>query len=121
MGAHSRSKGKRGEREIVALARAAGLAAERTWHTAQLPNAPERCCDVRIAGQPFQVKRSRDGFRAPYDGLANVAGLFVRSDGREWLAVLPAEALLQLLKPQAVASQAAQAVMTEPGFGEVDR
>lgn len=80
MGAHSRSKGKRGEREIVRLARAAGLSAEHTWHTAQSLDAPERCCDIHIAGQPFQVKRSRDGFRALYDGLANVAGMFVRSE-----------------------------------------
>lgn len=63
---------------------------------------------MRIGGQPFQVKRSRDGFRALYDGLANVAGMFVRADGREWLAVLPAEALLRLLKgPQAFAPHAA--------------
>ncbi len=56
-GRRSRAKGKRGEREIVRLARAAGLAAERTWHLAQSPSEIGRCCDVLIAGQPYQVKR----------------------------------------------------------------
>ncbi len=98
MGARSRSKGKRGEREVVRLARAAGLSVERTWHTAQSPDEAERRCDVRIAGRACQVKRSRDGFRALYDGLEHVAGLFVRADGREWLAVLPAEEYLRLLR-----------------------
>lgn len=98
MGAKSRAKGKRGEREVVALARAAGLSAERTWHSAQSADPRERACDVRIAGQPFQVKRRSNGFGELYEGLANVAGLFVRSDGRDWLAVVPAEDYLRLLR-----------------------
>ena len=75
VGARSRAKGKRGEREIVALARAAGLNAERTWQTAQSPDAQERCCNVRIAGRAYQVKRQRDGFAPLYDGLEHVSGL----------------------------------------------
>lgn len=81
----------------MSLARSAGLAAVRTWHTAQSPNVGERCCDVRIAGRPYQVKRSRDGFGALYDALEHVAGLFVRADGRGWLVVLRAEDYLQML------------------------
>lgn len=95
-GSHSRGKGKRGEREIVSLARAAGLSAERTWQTAQCLDGIERCCDVRIAGTPHQVKRRRGGFSVLYDGLENVAGLFLRSDGREWLVVIRAEDYLKL-------------------------
>jgi hypothetical protein len=98
MGAMSRSKGKRGEREVVALARAAGLDAQRTWETAQSRDARERRCDVRIAGRPFQVKRQRDGFAGLYDALRDVDGAFVRADGREWLVVLCAERFLELLK-----------------------
>ena len=101
MGAHSRSKGKRGEREIVTLARDVGLDAQRTWETSQAADAAVRCCDVRIAGQPHQVKRRRNGFGELYEGLANVAGLFVRTDGREWLAVVPAKEYLRLLQPAA--------------------
>ena len=112
MGARSRSKGKRGEREIVALARKHGLDAQRTWHLAQSADPAERACDVRIAGQPFQVKRQRQGFGALYDALANVAGLFVRADGREWLVVLRAEDYLKLFRPQNASKQVADALAT---------
>jgi len=97
MGATSRNKGKRGEREVVALARQYGLPAERTWQAAQSPDPDARACDVRIAGQPYQVKRSRDGFRGLYRELERVAGLFLRADGQPWLVVLPAEDFLRLL------------------------
>lgn len=97
MAAHSRRKRADGEREIVALARAAGLAAQRTWHLAQSPSERERCCDVRIAGRAYQVKQSRDGFGALCDGLRDVAGLFVRADGHGWLVVLRAEDYLRAL------------------------
>lgn len=89
MGARSRAKGKRGERQVVRLARSHGLQAERTWHTAQSPDEGERACDVLIAGRAYQVKRQRGGFRALYEGL--------RSDGCERLAALPAEEYLHLL------------------------
>ncbi len=97
MSAHSRRKGASGERAIVQLARDHGLEAERTWHTAQAADPAERASDVRIGGQPYQVKRQRDGFQALYDGLAHVAGLFVRSDGQGWLVVLRADRFLELL------------------------
>lgn len=80
------------------LARAAGLPAQRTWHTAHSPDARERCCDVLVAGRPAQVKVAADGFRALYEALDGVDMAFVRADRREWLVVLPAEAFLQLLK-----------------------
>lgn len=97
MGARSRSKGRRGEREVVSLARQHGLEAVRTWHTAQDADAATRCCDVRIAGRPAQVKRVASGFSKLYDGLSNVELLFVREDGKPWLAVLDAEKLLAML------------------------
>lgn len=98
MGAQSRRKGADGEREVVALARTYGLPADRTWHLAQSPDAGERRSDVRIAGQPYQVKRSRSGWKALYDGLADVQGMFVRSDRGCWLVVLQAQDYLRLLK-----------------------
>lgn len=97
MGKHSQRKGADGEREVVALARAACLDAQRTWETSQAADAAVRRCDVRIAGRAYQVKRSRDGFGPLYEALSNVAGLFVRADGREWLAVLRAEDYLKML------------------------
>jgi hypothetical protein len=100
VGAHSRRKGANGEREVVALARAAGLESKRTWHLAQSPDAGERCCDLLIAGQPAQVKIAADGFRALYAALEGVELAFVRADRQPWLAVLPAEKLLRLLQPR---------------------
>jgi len=98
--ARSRAKGRRGEQEVVRLARAAGLPAERTWHTAQSPDARERACDVLIAGHPAQVKIAADGFRALYAALEGVELAFVRADRQPWLVVLPAEKLLRLLQPR---------------------
>jgi hypothetical protein len=97
MGLHSRNKGKRAEREIVALARRYNLEAERSWHLAQSPDAVERHCDVQIAGLPCQVKVTADGFRALYEALDGVEMTFLRADRQHWLAVLPAERLLGLL------------------------
>jgi hypothetical protein len=98
MGAASRRKGADGERELIALARACGLEAERTWSTAQHPDPAERRCDVRVEGRPCQVKRQRDGFKALYDGLEAVEFLFVRTDGESWLAIIRSEELFELLK-----------------------
>jgi hypothetical protein len=88
--ARSRRKGADGEREIVALAQTAGLVAGRMWPLAQSPDPAERRCDVRIEGRSYQVKRRRDGFGALYDGLHDVAGVFLRADGKDWFAVIPA-------------------------------
>ena len=79
MGAHSRSKGRRAEQELVNLARAAGLAASREWQNAQHPDAAMRRCDVVLDGRPAQVKVSGDSFGYLYDGLEAVEFLFVRA------------------------------------------
>ena len=97
MGAKSRNKGKRGEREVTALAHKHGLWAERTWQTAQNPDASTRACDVEIEGQPYQVKISANGFRKLYRELENVNGFFLRCDRGDWLVVLRAADYLSLL------------------------
>jgi len=97
MGLKSRRKGKRGEREIVVLARTHGLQAERTWHTAQASDPTVRRCDVRVAGRPAQVKVAANGFKSLYDALEDVEMAFLRADRCPWLAVLPAESLMALL------------------------
>ena len=98
MGIHSRHKGKAGEREIVKLARAAGMEARRTWETAQSRDPWLRACDVTIAGRPAQVKVAAKGFTRLYAALDGVEMAFIRADRQRWLAVLPAERLLNLLK-----------------------
>ncbi len=102
MGLSGRQKGKRGEREVVALARRHGLQAERTWQTAQSANPCERCCDVRIAGRPAQVKLSGKGLKALYAALEGVEVAFLRADRLPWLAVLPADRLLAMLAAKRV-------------------
>jgi hypothetical protein len=97
VGAKSRNKGKRGEREVVALARQHGLHAERTWQTAQAPDPTTRSCDVEIEGEPFQVKIQSDGFSRLYHELEGVRGVFLRCDRGEWLVVLRAGDYLRLL------------------------
>jgi hypothetical protein len=97
MALKSNSKGKRGEREVVALARGVGLVANRTWHTAQDADPLIRRCDVMIGGHRVQVRLRADGFRPVYDALEGVEIAFLRADRQPWLAVLPAERLLALL------------------------
>lgn len=98
MGAKSRQKGKRGEREIVALARELGLDAGRTWQTAQAPDATARNCDVLVEGESYQCQVEADGFRRLYRELEGVAGFFCRADRRPWLAVFEARRLFGLLR-----------------------
>lgn len=88
-----REKGKRGEREVVELARMQGLVAQRTWQTAQGAN-PE--CDVTIQGLPYQVKRRKD-FKFLYEAMEGVQGVFLRGDKGEWLVLIPAEKYLTLI------------------------
>ena len=98
MGERSRRKGADGEREIVRLPRAAGLSVERSWHTAQSPDATERACDVLIDGHPAQVKMAAHGFKSLYDALGDAEVTFLRADRREWLAVVPASRFFKLLR-----------------------
>jgi hypothetical protein len=100
-GLKSRQKGKRGEREIVRLARACGLEAQRTWQTAQAGDPAARGCDIIIAGRRAQVKLARRGFERLYRALDGVAFAFLRQDRKAWLAVLEASTLLALLRAEA--------------------
>lgn len=103
MGRMSRTKGGVGEREVVKLAKAAGFVdAERT------SNGRHQRTRGDIAGIPgvtVEVKRvERLAFRASWDQCTEAAGedllpvLAHRWNGGEWLAVLPLDELLALLK-----------------------
>ena len=95
-----RDKGKRGEREVVNLARSLGAESERTWQTADSTDPQQRFCDVRIQGQPYQVKLKKAGFGFLYSTLEGVRGAFLRQDGKRWLVVVDAEAYLRLIAPR---------------------
>lgn len=70
----------------------------RTWQTAQSPDETERACDVRIAGQPYQVQISKDGFERIYRELAGVRGFVFRRDRGEWLIALRLADYFDLLR-----------------------
>ena len=99
----SRSKGKRGEREVVRLARSGGLEAERTWHTAQSPDAAERVRDVQIGDSFYQVQITKDGFECIYRELAGVRGFIFRRDRGEWLVALRLADYFELLRSRRAA------------------
>jgi hypothetical protein len=101
MGARSRNKGKRGEQEVVFLARSYGLDARRTWETASSSDPLARRCDVLLAGHPAQVKVAANGFRGLYAALEGVEMAFLRSDRRGWLVALRADDYLRLLASEA--------------------
>ena len=90
----SRDTGKRGEREIVSVARQHGFEARRTWQTAQASDPVIRHCD----GRPVQVKVARRGFQPLSAALDDVVFAFVLRDRAPWLAVVPVETLLELLR-----------------------
>lgn len=100
MGLKSKRKGRLAEQEVVRLARAAGLPAERTWQTAQATDPTLRRCDVLVAGRKAQVKVAANGFKSLYEVLEGVEVAFLRADRSSWLVVLPAEEFLQLLAEQ---------------------
>lgn len=52
---------------------------------------------ARLCSAPLPVRR---GGAVLYGGVRDVAGPFVRADGREWLALLPAARLFALLERQ---------------------
>lgn len=102
MGARSRQKGAAGERDAVALCRAAGLDAKRAWWLARAEKPEHRKYDLLVtlpSGETVavQVKRRRAGYAALYEAVESVAFALVRQDNREWLAVLPADRLLGML------------------------
>ncbi len=81
----------------MALAKKHGLEAERTWSNAQSSDETERRCDVLVDGRPAQVKVAANGFKTLYEALDGVEMAFLRSDRREWVAIIPANRFLKLL------------------------
>ena len=93
----SRRIGKKAERELVLLARQAGLDAERLWYRAQDPDPIRRKQDLEIEGMPVQVKKQYSAFRKIYSALEGVELACIRSDKQPWLGVMRADALFELL------------------------
>lgn len=87
MGAASRDKGARGERELVSL-----LPGARKVSTMYKPGE-----DVEWNGYRIEVKRRREGFKFDYRHLQDVELLAKRADREPWLITMRLDTLLDLL------------------------
>lgn len=103
MGKASRDKGKRGEREAAALLREHGFDARRGCQYHGGPDSP----DVVAQDLPvhFEIKRTeRLSLYPAIEQAAQDAGtgempvVFHRQSRKPWLAIMPAEDLLDLLR-----------------------
>lgn len=100
---NQRSKGRAGEQEVVRIMKAEGYAAERGW---QSRGGGEDNADVNgVPGVHIEVKRT-ERFE-PYHWLAQAqrdAGaeqlpvVLHRRNKQPWMAILPLEFFLQLIK-----------------------
>ena len=97
MGLKSKRKGKRGEREVVALARRYGVDASREWHRATSTDQNDRVRDIQVAGDYYQVQVSANGFQRIYQELRGVRGYFFRQNRGEWVVALRAADYLALV------------------------
>jgi Holliday junction resolvase len=103
MGAHSRRKGATAEREVVAIAKAAGFDNAERAAPMQCATGDERHPDVANVGRLFvEVKRRGKGsmyalaVEATKERAGYVPTLAYREDGGPWLAVVPLAELLKL-------------------------
>ena len=95
MGKKSRDKGLRNERNLVTELRESGLPAERVPLSGAAGGAFSGdliVCDLR-----FEAKARKDGFKELHRWLADNDGLFLKTDRKEQLVVLPMRIFRQLL------------------------
>lgn len=103
MGAMSRRKGATAEREVAELLRAHGFQARRGRQFSGSPDSPDVVHDIE--GVFIEVKRT-ERFnlyaaleQAKQDRRAgDIPVVMHRQNGREWVAVLPAEDFLTLMR-----------------------
>lgn len=103
MGAMSRRKGANAEREVAELLRSHGFAARRGQQFSGSPDSPDVVHDIE--GVHIEVKRT-ERFnlyaameQARQDARAgDIPVVFHRQNGRPWVACLPAEDFLAILR-----------------------
>lgn len=96
-GRSSKRKGSNAEREVVNLAKAAGLPAERAYASNGKSLGHTEDVDALIANLRIQVKRRKriaDYITPPPGADATL----LRADHGPWYAVIPYDMLLQLLQ-----------------------
>jgi hypothetical protein len=95
-GRASKNKGHNAEREIVKLAHNHHLDAQRAWGSNGRALGQAETCDVTIQDTPWQIKR-RNKIATYIKPPPGTIGTLVREDRGEWLAVIPARILFDLL------------------------
>ena len=103
MSARSRSKGIRGELELAQFLRDRGIEARRGCQRRGGPYSPDVDADL----EPFHVEVKRTERLALYPALdqarrdggpERIPIVFHRTNRREWVAILPADALVELYR-----------------------
>lgn len=96
-GVRPRSKGVRGEREIVALLRAAGFEAHRVPLSGAAEAYPGDIVSPILPG-PVEVKIGEQVPYTPYRWLVNRRTLLMRRNRAEWLVVMRLEDYLTIVQ-----------------------
>ena len=101
MNGRNKQRGAELEREVVAAASAAGIAAERVFASGAYKNqlGDDFAGDVRISGYRVECKRRKTGFKVIYDAFLqdNSDIVVVRADRADRLYVLREPLFLKLM------------------------
>jgi hypothetical protein len=99
-GKFAKSKGRRGEQEVVKLLKSWGLDAKRTGYHQVFGGtdcAPDVVCHQNALELRYEVKRLESFPNYLWDYLGAHDGLWMRRNDKEWLVVLPVEEYRRLL------------------------
>lgn len=98
MGKMARNKGKRGEREVVNLLKAAGHHAQRTAPL-QAHMGDSSGADVLLDDKyKIEVKRRKNGFKTLYSHIENADFAFMRADRKKHIVAMSVETFLELYR-----------------------
>jgi Holliday junction resolvase len=100
---NSRNKGKRGELEAAKFLASEGFPARRGQQFSGGTDSPDVVCEA-LPGMHFEVKRTEKG--NPYDWVAQaerdggykIPVVLHRRNDHKWLAILPAEQFLRIVR-----------------------
>lgn len=97
MTSKSKIKGTREESQIVKKLKENGIEASRVPLSGALGG--EHSGDIKIKGfkRPFEVKLRANAFREIYKWIDDNEGLFIRSDRKPGLVVLPLDTFIRIL------------------------
>ena len=95
-GRKSRSKGRRGEQDVVKLLKSWGLEAKRTGYH-QVFGGTESAPDVQCGSLCYEVKWQEGIADRLWEWVARHDALWLKKNGKPWLVVLPVEEYRRLI------------------------